>query len=74
MSGNMCPFGTMPPPPVPSSISVLLTFDHDFYPEETFFRILSKDGFDEKVEYAGPRYVPSRESRWVSQIYLLPVS
>ena len=71
-SNNECQFGTSPPPPVSGSVQILLTFDHDFYPEETLFRILSKDRFDE-VKYAGPKYVPGRESVWTSKIYLLPV-
>lgn len=71
-SNNECPNGTSPPPPAPGSVQVLLTFYHDFYPEETFFRILSKDRFDE-VEYAGPKYVPGRESAWTTVVYLLPV-
>jgi len=70
-SNNECPFGTSPPPPVSGSVQVLLTFDHDFYPEETFFRVISKDRTDQ-VEYAGPKYVPGRESVWTSKIFLLP--
>jgi len=70
-SNNECPYGTKSPPPVSGSVQVLLTFDHDFYPEETFFRILSKDRFDQ-VEYAGPKYVPDRESVWTSKMHLLP--
>jgi len=71
-SNNECPSGTSPPLPAPDSVQVLLTFDHDFFPEETFFRVLSKDRNDQ-VEYAGPRYVPGRDSTWTSSIYLLPV-
>lgn len=70
-SSNGCPYGTSPPPPISGSVKVLLTFNHDFYPEETFFRILSKDRNGE-VEYVGPKYVPDRESAWVSVIFLLP--
>jgi hypothetical protein len=71
-SNNECPHGTSPPPPVSGSMQVSLTFNHDFYPEETFFRVLSKDRTDQ-VEYAGPKYVPGRESVWTSKIFLLPV-
>ena len=67
---NDCPLGTSMPPPAPGSITVLLDFTHDFFPEETFFRVLSKDSG--QVEYAGPKYVPDRESAWISKIDLLP--
>ncbi len=68
---NQCPYGTSLPPPAAGSVTVLLDFNHDFYPEETFFRILSKDE-NNQVEYAGPKYVPDRESAWISKIDLLP--
>lgn len=71
-SNNECLSGTSSPHPSPDSVKVFLIFDHDFYPEETFFRILSKDRNDQ-VEYAGPRYVPDRESEWTSSLHLLPV-
>lgn len=71
-SNNTCPYGTSPPLPESDAVETILTFDHDFYPEETFFRILSKDHGDQ-VAYAGPKYVPSRESAWKSRIFLLPV-
>ena len=70
-SNNECPNGTSSPPPAPGSVKVLLNFNHDFYPEETTFRIISKDR-DGQVEYAGPKYVPGRESSWTSGIYLVP--
>jgi len=71
-SNNKCPSGTSPPLPSTSSVQVLLTFDHDFYPEKTLFRVLSKD-INDPVAYAGPNYIPGRESAWTSIIYLLPV-
>lgn len=67
---NECPLGTSMPPPAAGSITVLLDFTHDFFPEETFFRVLSKTNGE--VEYAGPKYVPDRESAWISKIDLLP--
>lgn len=71
-SNNECPDGTSPPLPANGSVQVLLTFDHDFYPEETFFRVISKDRIDQ-VKYAGPKYVAGRESAWTSRMHLLPV-
>mmetsp|Transcript_47576 Transcript_47576/g.53017 ORF Transcript_47576/g.53017 Transcript_47576/m.53017 type:complete len:546 (-) Transcript_47576:286-1923(-) len=70
-SNNECPSGTSPPPPAQDSVEIFLTFEHDFYPEETFFRIISKDRINQ-VDYAGPRYVPARDSAWTSRIHLLP--
>ena len=70
-SQNECPNGTSPPRPAPEAIRIFLTFNHDYYPEETFFRILSKDRNGE-VEYAGPKYVPARGSAWRSQVFLVP--
>jgi len=70
-SNNECPSGTSPPSPPQDSVEILLTFEHDFNPEEMFFRILSKDRINQ-VDYAGPRYVPARISAWTSRLHLLP--
>lgn len=70
-SNNECPSGTTPPSPAEDSVEVLFVFEHDFYPEETVFRVLSKDS--NIPPYAGPRYVPSRNSAWTSRLHLLPV-
>lgn len=70
-SNNICTNGTSPPLPPLNSVEILLKFKHDFYPEETFIRILSKDRNNE-VEFSGPQYVPDRATEWVTRLQLLP--
>eukprot|EP00536_Pseudo-nitzschia_multiseries_P011266 jgi/Psemu1/28360/gm1.28360_g len=82
---RVCPEGTFPPPPNPDSVPVLLTFNHDYFPEDTQVRVLSRtkdrttndsrldNSNIDQVLFAGPYYVPQRESVWTSVLHLPPV-
>jgi len=53
-----------------SAVELALVFVHDFYADETTYAIRSKD--DDSIVYSGPTYVPARNGRFRSQIFLPP--
>lgn len=62
-----CP---IPSPRDPAAVELALEFIHDFYPEETTFAIRAKG--TREIAFAGPTYIPARNDRWKSEIFLLP--